>query len=1043
MSKATWLHLSDIHFCPKKTWRDAGSRSSLLNYLKENIKNGKAKTPNFIFCTGDIAFGNTATMPIKEQYEQAEEFFDKLIEICGTPTKPFQKENLFIVPGNHDVDRSVINADAQSSLQVWAKNPHKHTDIINQRFQERGNEFKDAIRRLDKYGDFISRYLPHQADPEGRHVFSAIREVNGLKFGISGFNSAWTCAGDEDDRNIWLAAQWQFGKAKEQISEADVKIGLIHHPEDWFNTADHETSTIEISESFDFWLHGHTHNAWVRPLSSHTVISAGAIGAEASEEFGFNIVDMDFSDGNGVVALHTKKKIGNWTIAPISTHAPLGQWTLKLARFAKLPNVETPQDTELLEKRSPLSILVERQLSKRLGDALKLFSSHENNWIEPILSKHSETEKGIDHDSHLNIRELACNPKDIIIKSPPQYGLTSLAHYLVLEAWKEAPEQLWLFLDIQTMKPNNSSIDAAIDDELQLTGFSTSDVACIVLDSFSINQKESVKIYNLIAKKFPNTPLICMQHQELKVDFTETSPLERNFESVFLWSLPREKVRSFVSAYNQHKTIGDEDTVTSKLIADMEVLNLHRTPLNCLTLLKVSEIDFDESPVNRSEMIKRVLFLLFNMDDIPTYKLRPDLKDCEYVLGYFCEKLIRNGEYNFSRESFLRQSQECCRDMLIDLETQVVFDVLHRNNIIVYKNNSFSFKFSYWVYYFAAQRMHHEAAFAEYMLSDMRYIRFPELIEFYTGIDRRREDALEVLIKDLSAVRIQTEERCGFPANLNPYKFGRWETTDKDQKLMQEEIANGVAESSLPDEIKDRYADRNYDRSRPHDQSIGRILTEHSFDQMMIGACAAARALRNCDYASLELKRKLLCEIILCWEQASKVMFVVLPILASQQHALYEGVQFVLSGNFGETEEQRFVNVLTHIPITITKAFEEDLFSMKMGPLLLNQIKSGQMSDISRHEVMLLVVRKRPRDWVRTVESYINNVGYNSFYLMDIYKALRVEYMYAFVSNSVLKDIEQLIKQVGVRHILNTKSPTEKKFNSIKWEEDFMPKRPT
>jgi hypothetical protein len=77
------------------------------------------------------------------------------------------------------------------------------------------------------------------------------------------------------------------------------------------------------------------------------------------------------------------------------------------------------------------------------------------------------------------------------------------------------------------------------------------------------------------------------------------------------------------------------------------VLNLHRTPLNCLTLLKVSEIDFDESPVNRSEMIKRVLFLLFNIDDVPTYKTRPDLKDCEYVLGYFCEHLIRDGAYSF------------------------------------------------------------------------------------------------------------------------------------------------------------------------------------------------------------------------------------------------------------------------------------------------------------------------------------------------------------------------------------------------------------
>jgi hypothetical protein len=185
-------------------------------------------------------------------------------------------------------------------------------------------------------------------------------------------------------------------------------------------------------------------------------------------------------------------------------------------------------------------------------------------------------------------------------------------------------------------------------------------------------------------------------------------------------------------------------------------------------LLKVSEIDFQESPVNRAEMIQRVLFLLFNVDDIPTYKIRPDLKDCEFVLGYFCEVMLKEKKLAFSREYFLDELNRCCKSRFIDLEVHIVFDVLFANNILVKSQELFRFKFAYWVYYFLAQRMCHSKEFAEFILKDMYYTRFPEVIEFYTGIDRQREDALRILIQDIRASCDKVLERCGIPDGFNP-----------------------------------------------------------------------------------------------------------------------------------------------------------------------------------------------------------------------------------------------------------------------------------
>ncbi|RND29612.1 metallophosphoesterase, partial [Vibrio cholerae] len=142
----------------------------------------------------------------------------------------------------------------------------------------------------------------------------------------------------------------------------------------------------------------------------------------------------------------------------------------------------------------------------------------------------------------------------------------------------------------------------------------------------------------------------------------------------YIWSLTRSEIRSIVSSYNaSSKYIGSDDSVVNRLTLDFEFLNIPRTPLNCLTFLKIYEYDFDESPVNRTGMISKVLYLLFNIDDIPKYKTRPDLKDSEYVLGFFCEKIIREHKFYFTRDEFLSVVSGFCRDSEIDLEIEVIF----------------------------------------------------------------------------------------------------------------------------------------------------------------------------------------------------------------------------------------------------------------------------------------------------------------------------------------------------------------------------------
>ena len=331
-NKLTWLHISDIHFHPSTEWRDSSSRKGLINLLQQKFEFKKLPHPDFIFCTGDIAFGESKSTPLSKQYKQAECFFSELLKVCGQHDNPLHKDRLYVVPGNHDVNRNSINEDIQKILTLEAKSTtSEYSEILNKRFEKQPNEFADIIKRLDEYGDFTKAYLPHQFDSNGRHHYAKIEEINDLKIGIAGFNSAWTCSGPEDDRTIWLASEWQFNSAYRDLESVDIRIGLIHHPVDWICLADRTVATKRISTDFHFWLHGHTHDQWLIPTENHITIAAGAVGASQSEEFGVNLVQIDLETKQGA-AFFFQHKSGDrgWTVSPIDEHAPNGKWSFSL-----------------------------------------------------------------------------------------------------------------------------------------------------------------------------------------------------------------------------------------------------------------------------------------------------------------------------------------------------------------------------------------------------------------------------------------------------------------------------------------------------------------------------------------------------------------------------------------------------------------------------------------------------------------------------------------------------------------------------------------
>src|SRR5690606_29300391 len=176
---------------------------------------------------------------------------------------------------------------------------------------------------------------------------------------------------------------------------------------------------------------------------------------------------------------------------------------------------------------------------------------------------------------------------------------------------------------------------------------------------------------------------------------------------------------------------------------DLETLNMHRTSKNCISILRAShKIGLEYSPINRTKLLETILNSIFEEYEIPTFhSKKPDVKDCTFVLGYLCELLVLKNDFYFKEDFFKNKINEFCKSSLIDLDVNYLLNLLIDNAILSKSSSDYLyFRNSYWVFYFIAHRMNMSPDFLNDVYKNKKYIDYPEIIEFYTGIDRNKSD---------------------------------------------------------------------------------------------------------------------------------------------------------------------------------------------------------------------------------------------------------------------------------------------------------------
>ncbi|TCA75001.1 hypothetical protein E0H62_14890 [Rhizobium leguminosarum bv. viciae] len=279
------LHVSDLHFGMEDPRAEIDRISESLIEAAHDAADQAGATPDICVFSGDMAFGGKA-----EEFDRGSKWLRQLLE-------PWPETKLFIVPGNHDVDRDLANASLrriQESEKTFVNGKRKlgeqlgHLSPYFAWIKSLGHEFGDQLA-----SNWSDPYLT-RAD-----LVIASRAIR-----LLGLNTALLSHDKDDIKHLVqdTAALNKNLRSRQEKTECVIAIG--HHPLDWLNPWNEAqiSEVLKQESGAHLYLHGHRHevNGEIHSNSlgeSLTTLECGAAYQESPYSKFFAFYTLAFSEG--------------------------------------------------------------------------------------------------------------------------------------------------------------------------------------------------------------------------------------------------------------------------------------------------------------------------------------------------------------------------------------------------------------------------------------------------------------------------------------------------------------------------------------------------------------------------------------------------------------------------------------------------------------------------------------------------------------------------------------------------------------------------
>jgi predicted phosphodiesterase/energy-coupling factor transporter ATP-binding protein EcfA2 len=284
------MHLSDLHV-GGEDWQRDDVLGALVRDLPELLAERELR-PDLLFVTGDVASRGR-----REEYDGAFVVLEKLTHALGLE----RREHVFLVPGNHDVDRSRIGGMASLHHQALIQlGPDALSDTLG-KLLEHAKELGLYGERLSEWCAFTDRFLGRARSVTPERPWRAdVVPVHGVPVGVLSLCTVWASGGDREHGKLMLGErQLRDLLAEAYCGGARLVVALMHHPLSWLHPEEHSAIRGRLEREVDVVLHGHSHEAHtavqIAAGSTHATLGAGAAYAGLGQDryHGFTIGRLD------------------------------------------------------------------------------------------------------------------------------------------------------------------------------------------------------------------------------------------------------------------------------------------------------------------------------------------------------------------------------------------------------------------------------------------------------------------------------------------------------------------------------------------------------------------------------------------------------------------------------------------------------------------------------------------------------------------------------------------------------------------------------
>ncbi len=319
-----WLHLSDVHFRENKKYNTQKMRDMLINKLKELVHGNNI---DIIFVTGDLVF--QAAKYDKELIT----FLDGILSVTGV-----DKDNMFIIPGNHDLSRSQKRTLMLNGLRGDT------SSIIEK------DTVDELLKSFKAYNGFYKKYK----GKEPKKIYELIR-CKGVNILL--MNTAITAGTDKDDSNLKIINEEFYSEIKElKEDENSVNFAIGHHPITCFNAESQKILKHNfIDFNIDIYLCGHIHKeGYEYDINDGRRIEVYKCGAGMVDDYAkgsFLIGDIDFNNKQGLLEYFAwNQDTESWDVGTgIGRRVREGKQDIVLERFQNIIDPENTNVTDIDE----------------------------------------------------------------------------------------------------------------------------------------------------------------------------------------------------------------------------------------------------------------------------------------------------------------------------------------------------------------------------------------------------------------------------------------------------------------------------------------------------------------------------------------------------------------------------------------------------------------------------------------------------------------------------------------------------------------------